>query len=106
MERICWRLRRVAGTTPQPGSPRPRRKQSPEKRSCCSGKAPAAQGGAYHLVGTAGAGSHSRRSEEHTSELQSLMRNSYAVFRLKTKKQPDTTTNTLSKYNPKQINTY
>src|SRR3546814_10744345 len=25
------------------------------------------------------------RSEEHTSELQSLMRNSYAVFRLKTK---------------------
>src|SRR3546814_10769173 len=27
------------------------------------------------------------RSEEHTSELQSLMRNSYAVFCLKTKKQ-------------------
>src|SRR3546814_1960186 len=27
-----------------------------------------------------------RRSEEHTSELQSLMRNSYAVFRLKKKK--------------------
>src|SRR3546814_6596844 len=26
------------------------------------------------------------RSEEHTSELQSLMRNSYAVFCLKTKK--------------------
>src|SRR3546814_3367508 len=26
-----------------------------------------------------------RRSEEHTSELQSLMRSSYAVFRLKTK---------------------
>src|SRR3546814_1293572 len=26
------------------------------------------------------------RSEEHTSELQSLMRNSYAVFSLKTKK--------------------
>src|SRR3546814_2172277 len=26
---------------------------------------------------------HSRRSEEHTSELQSLMRNSYAVFCLK-----------------------
>src|SRR3546814_8224902 len=32
------------------------------------------------------------RSEEHTSELQSLMRNSYAVFCLKKKK---TTTNTL-----------
>src|SRR3546814_8271000 len=28
-----------------------------------------------------------RRSEEHTSELQSLMRNSYAVFCLKTKTQ-------------------
>src|SRR3546814_7814353 len=30
--------------------------------------------------------SHVERSEEHTSELQSLMRNSYAVFCLKTKK--------------------
>src|SRR3546814_2196096 len=28
-----------------------------------------------------------QRSEEHTSELQSLMRHSYAVFRLKKKKQ-------------------
>src|SRR3546814_10296315 len=31
-----------------------------------------------------------RRSEEHTSELQSLMRNSYAVFCLKKKKQKTT----------------
>src|SRR3546814_2291780 len=31
--------------------------------------------------------SATRRSEEHTSELQSLMRNSYAVFCLKKKKQ-------------------
>src|SRR3546814_4595470 len=31
------------------------------------------------------------RSEEHTSELQSLMRNSYAVFCLKKKKHIDTT---------------
>src|SRR3546814_1800770 len=30
------------------------------------------------------------RSEEHTSELQSLMRNSYAVFCLKKKKQTQT----------------
>src|SRR3546814_8165147 len=38
-------------------------------------------------VGRAYAGGHSRRrSEEHTSELQSLMRNSYAVFYLKKKK--------------------
>src|SRR3546814_9155210 len=29
---------------------------------------------------------HPQRSEEHTSELQSLMRNSYAVFCLKKKK--------------------
>src|SRR3546814_4231016 len=32
------------------------------------------------------------RSEEHTSELQSLMRNSYAVFCLKKKKKIDTYT--------------
>src|SRR3546814_8412096 len=31
-------------------------------------------------------GKHIIRSEEHTSELQSLMRNSYAVFSLKKKK--------------------
>src|SRR3546814_1245063 len=34
------------------------------------------------------------RSEEHTSELQSLMRISYAVFCLKKKKPPDVPTNT------------
>src|SRR3546814_5441522 len=39
------------------------------------------------------------RSEEHTSELQSLMRISYAVFCLKKKKkkQPSTTNNMLTK---------
>src|SRR3546814_7006870 len=51
-------------------------------------------------VGEVGAGQHARhaavhgveavRSEEHTSELQSLMRISYAVFCLKKKKHPDT----------------
>src|SRR3546814_9162379 len=35
---------------------------------------------------TLSAGRHRRRSEEHTSELQSLMRISYAVFCLKKKK--------------------
>src|SRR3546814_2919848 len=62
----------------------------------------AAQGGDRHLVGVgvdadvigvaladhpgaAGAG----RSEEHTSELQSLMRISYAVFCLQKKREPD-----------------
>src|SRR3546814_6359878 len=37
-----------------------------------------------------------RRSEEHTSELQSLMRISYAVFCLKKKKQETTDTNSTS----------
>src|SRR3546814_5934597 len=35
---------------------------------------------------------HDSRSEEHTSELQSLMRNSYAVFCLKKKKTKSTKT--------------
>src|SRR3546814_16953131 len=38
---------------------------------------------------TISAGTLSVRSEEHTSELQSLMRHSYAVFCLKKKKQPE-----------------
>src|SRR3546814_10714232 len=38
----------------------------------------------------ANAGAHGRRSEEHTSELQSLMRISYAVFCLKKNKTKDT----------------
>src|SRR3546814_9558036 len=37
------------------------------------------------------------RSEEHTSELQSLMRNSYAVFCLQKKKQKKQTDNQLTK---------
>src|SRR3546814_4719280 len=38
------------------------------------------------LLRTAVGGDRGLRSEEHTSELQSLMRNSYAVFCLKKKK--------------------
>src|SRR3546814_6077949 len=38
------------------------------------------------------------RSEEHTSELQSLMRISYAVFCLKKKKQQSKKTNTIKQY--------
>src|SRR3546814_3194522 len=38
------------------------------------------------------------RSEEHTSELQSLMRISYAVFCLKKKKQTNKNTNTRAKH--------
>src|SRR3546814_4932383 len=39
----------------------------------------------FHRLAHAGDGGRDERSEEHTSELQSLMRNSYAVFCLKTK---------------------
>src|SRR3546814_5856311 len=40
---------------------------------------------AWHRVALAEAGQADHRSEEHTSELQSLMRISYAVFCLKKK---------------------
>src|SRR3546814_6252101 len=45
------------------------------------------------------------RSEEHTSELQSLMRISYAVFCLKKKKQKKLHNTIIQKYNNKQNNT-
>src|SRR3546814_2020875 len=40
------------------------------------------------------------RSEEHTSELQSLMRISYAVFCLKKKKPPYTTKSKITQHKP------
>src|SRR3546814_1464416 len=45
----------------------------------------------WHRSDAALAGPHEDRSEEHTSELQSLMRISYAVFCLKKKKQKNST---------------
>src|SRR3546814_10063506 len=48
-------------------------------------------GGRRHLIHNSLAMDFSR-SEEHTYELQSLMRNSYAVFCLKTKKHNDNIT--------------
>src|SRR3546814_7395594 len=57
-----------------------------------------------------GHGQSPKRSEEHTSELQSLMRNSYAVFCLKKKKREYTTkydTNTyVTLINAKNTRTY
>src|SRR3546814_5868823 len=44
---------------------------------------------------------HKVRSEEHTSELQSLMRISYAVFCLKKKKEYKKKTNTIVKHRTK-----
>src|SRR3546814_9282260 len=46
------------------------------------------------------------RSEEHTSELQSLMRISYAVFCLKKKKTNEHNTKTIYTKNNKQKNNY
>src|SRR3546814_9877467 len=43
-----------------------------------------------HRPGEDSIGHHYRRSEEHTSELQTLMSTSYAGFCLKTKKQKTT----------------
>src|SRR3546814_10023951 len=46
----------------------------------------------------------SRRSEEHTSELQSLMRTSYAVFCLKKQKQTINTSQQLTPRNQRSTN--
>src|SRR3546814_2075517 len=47
-----------------------------------------------HPHAVSGSGENLHRSEEHTSELHSLMRISYAVFCLKKKKQLHNTTHT------------
>src|SRR3546814_8947139 len=49
------------------------------------GLGPVAKDGAGHPTAAMRVGTPPRRSEEHTSELQSLMRISYAVFCLKKK---------------------
>src|SRR3546814_1830983 len=49
-------------------------------------------GGGGRIGGVVGGSGGRIRSEEHTSELQSLMRNSYAVFCLKKKKNEKTHT--------------
>src|SRR3546814_2339601 len=55
-----------------------------DRRAC------AARGVVWLVAGRSGRAARGGRSEEHTSELQSLMRISYAVFCLK-KKKPKTT---------------
>src|SRR3546814_2018388 len=60
-------------------------KKAPRGRlSVASGTISAGGGGSAHVARSAGV-SAGHRSEEHTSELQSLMRISYAVFCLKKK---------------------
>src|SRR3546814_8209172 len=64
-----------------PGMDRPVLRGTPERRPGTNGLCPVA---GHRLSVPRGA----LRSEEHTSELQSLMRISYAVFCLKKKKKP------------------
>src|SRR3546814_9884186 len=54
--------------------------------------------GRVQLLRNFGVPSRDTRSEEHTSELQSLMRISYAVFCLKKKKQKSKNTNQQNKH--------
>src|SRR3546814_3112078 len=75
-------------------APRPGRRRVGRRRSCIRGGG--AADGAHGRAATSRLESdlaagveavlHATRSEEHTSELQSLMRISYAVFCLKKKK--------------------
>src|SRR3546814_4495202 len=80
-------LPRAAHETAQ--ARRPRRPRSPRWHALRRRRQDAHQGSAPHRVQPA-----HHRSEEHTSELQSLMRISYAVFCLKKKK----TTNIIKTY--------
>src|SRR3546814_4113225 len=72
-----------------PSSPLPRRRQARQSSiSMRVSPKPASPPGiqpSMHAPSSAFVGRATRRSEEHTSELQSLMRISYAVFCLKKK---------------------
>src|SRR3546814_1242850 len=74
----------LARARPRHGRGRRRSVRSPPQDGCDSGRRPAWKGPACRTAGRIPGGR--RRSEEHTSELQSLMRISYAVFCLKKKK--------------------
>src|SRR3546814_9956224 len=63
--------------------------------TCCWGSSGSAAGSSRAAVGV--------RSEEHTSELQSLMRTSYAVFCLKKKKNTFIASLRYTYYNKHQI---
>src|SRR3546814_1533639 len=66
-----------------PHDPSPPRVRAARRRALATGDGACPEGRAALLRRTLGC---RRRSEEHTSELQSLMRISYAVFCLKKKK--------------------
>src|SRR3546814_4935767 len=78
-------LFRSRGRNPVPGRPRGQGRSFPPPPCCAADDA--LPGGAPRRRIRLGPASPARhRSEEHTSELQSLMRISYAVFCLKKKK--------------------
>src|SRR3546814_3214464 len=71
-------------------NPSPRTKSNvPQAQALVEGwmPEPVRHDGSHHTFFSAASKSAIRRSEEHTSELQSLMRSSYAVFCLKKKTQ-------------------
>src|SRR3546814_3148145 len=63
---------------------RPAWHRVPDRRTPAQGPSGLRQHSRQRVLGAGGVGA--ARSEEHTSELQSLMRSSYAVFCLKKKK--------------------
>src|SRR3546814_4314506 len=67
------------------GDPRSDARALPGRRALGAVPLHAARGAAFGPVRRRLGGLHRERSEEHTSELQSLMRISYAVFCLKKK---------------------
>src|SRR3546814_2594831 len=74
---------RITSTRPQPLQPSAWNACSASARSCASAAASSRPGQTYWVS----VARYLARSEEHTSELQSLMRSSYAVFCLKKKTQ-------------------
>src|SRR3546814_3229110 len=68
---------------------------APDKRAAMH-TPPSSRGSSPGPIGVGAWREPARRSEEHTSELQSLMRNSYAVFCLQKKKDRRPTTNSIN----------
>src|SRR3546814_7025001 len=86
-------FRSAARHAPRPGGRPPRRlgaRRAPGARRLRRPRTAGPRVG-HRGDGPQAAGHRGRRSEEHTSELQSLMRISYAVFCLKKKKRRHTT---------------
>src|SRR3546814_4207302 len=84
-------LPKAAPASPRPALKLPRDFQRPAANRCPASNCGSAMNTDVRRR-TAKSVKYSRadhRSEEHTSELQSLMRNSYAVFCLKKKKKQD-----------------